>query len=249
MPAVSHPTPDRLVALLPGPADADRPWLVNYSPGSERIELTGHVLSMWASKSAGLLTTESGEGVLVHVDLPVGWRAVTWCLGAWLAGGGVALGPAPALAGTEVPEVSVAGALEDLDARAEVQVLVPRASLAVRFDGETGPLTLDGVADVMSHADRFTPLPAAPGLPALLADDGTRLDRTELAAAALAQAPTARAVLVRGSTGPGAAARAVREVLAAWAGGARAVLVDAACGEELVALAARQERVTGRRPG
>ena len=56
MPAVSHPTPDRLVALLPGPADADRPWLVNYSPGSERIELTGHVLNMWASKSAGLLT-------------------------------------------------------------------------------------------------------------------------------------------------------------------------------------------------
>lgn len=241
----SHSRPDPLVTLLPGPEDADRPWLVNYSP-SERIELTGHVLSMWASKSAGLLTAEWGEGPQVHVGLPSGWRAVTWCLGAWLAGGGVALGPASAF---EDAEVSVAGALKDLAARAEVQVLVPRASLAVRFDGETGPLTLDGVADVMSYADRFVPVPAAPGLPALMADDGTRMDRTELAAAALAQAPTTGAVLVRGGTGPGATARAVREVLSAWAGGATAVLVDEACDEELVTLAARQERVTGRRPG
>ena len=37
-------------------------------------------------------------------------------------------------------------------------MLVPRASLAVRFDGETGPLTLDGVADVMPHPDAFAPV-------------------------------------------------------------------------------------------
>ncbi|MCL3777012.1 MULTISPECIES: TIGR03089 family protein [unclassified Actinomyces] len=239
-------SPDPLLAILPGPGDSDRPWLVWYSPG-ERVELTGHVLSMWAAKCAGLLSAEAGGGPRVHVALPVGWRALTWCLGTWLAGGTALVGTAGAL---PAAEVSVASAPQDLSPGAEVQVLVPGASLAVRYDGELPPLVLDGVADVMTHADRFTALPCVPGAPALVADDGTRLERGALAAAALGAAPVADgAVLVRGAAGPGAVARGVVGVLSAWAAGATAVLVDAVCEEALVALAVRQEGVTARRPG
>jgi len=56
---ISRPEGDPLLDILPTAADADRPWLVWYSP-DERIELTGHVLSMWAAKTAGLLSAEAG---------------------------------------------------------------------------------------------------------------------------------------------------------------------------------------------
>ena len=56
---ISRPEGDPLLCILPTAADADRPWLVWYSP-DERIELTGHVLSMWAAKTAGLLSAEAG---------------------------------------------------------------------------------------------------------------------------------------------------------------------------------------------
>ena len=84
--SISRPDGDPLLAILPTAADADRPWLVWYSR-DERIELTGHVLSMWAAKTADLLSAETGGRPRVHVALEPGWRALTWCLGTWLAGG------------------------------------------------------------------------------------------------------------------------------------------------------------------
>ena len=57
--SISRSDDDPLLGILPTAADADRPWLVWYSP-DERIELTGHVLSMWAAKTAGLLSAEAG---------------------------------------------------------------------------------------------------------------------------------------------------------------------------------------------
>ncbi|MGK2348326.1 TIGR03089 family protein [Actinomyces sp. W5033] len=233
-------SPDPLLDLLPGPGDRDRPWLVWYCPG-ERVELTGHVLSMWAAKCAGLLEAEAGDGPRVHIALPVGWRALTWCLGTWLAGGTAMLGAAACL-----PEakVSVASAPEGLSPGAEVQVLAPRASLAMRYDGELGPLVLDGAADVMTYPDRFPALARAAHAPALMADDGTCLERGAVVCAARRTAPVAPgAVLVRAGTGPGAVASSVLGVLSAWAGGATAVLVGATCDEDLVALAVRQEGV------
>lgn len=126
---ISRPEGDPLLGILPTAADADRPWLVWYSP-DERIELTGHVLSMWAAKTAGLLSAEAGGRPRVHVALEPGWRALTWCLGTWLAGGRVLMGPAALLgaAGTHEPDASVADRPEALAPRAGVQVLVPRPS-------------------------------------------------------------------------------------------------------------------------
>ena len=115
---ISHPEGDPLLDILPTAADADRPWLVWYSP-DERIELTGHVLSMWAAKTAGLLSAEAGGRPRVHVALEPGWRALTWCLGTWLTGGRVLMGPAALLgaAGTHEPDASVADRPEALAPR------------------------------------------------------------------------------------------------------------------------------------
>ena len=238
---ISHPEGDPLLDILPTAADADRPWLVWYSP-DERIELTGHVLSMWAAKTAGLLSAEAGGRPRVHVALEPGWRALTWCLGTWLAGGRALMGPAALLdaARADEPDVSVADRQEALIPHAEVQVLVPRASLATGWDGELPPLVLDGVADVMPHPDTFAPVRTGADRTALtLATGGGAVDigRDELAGAAVSAAPSARAVLVRSPD----AAGAVRAVLAAWAGGATAVLLDAAAPDSLARTAARQE--------
>ena len=239
--SISRPDGDPLLAILPTAADADRPWLVWYSR-DERIELTGHVLSMWAAKTAGLLSAEAGGRPRVHVALEPGWRALTWCLGTWLAGGRVLMGPAALLgaAGTHEPDASVADRPEALAPRAGIQVLVPRASLATGWDGELPPLVLDGVADVMPHPDAFAPVRTGAERTALtLVTGGGAVDigRGELADAAVSAAPDARAVLVRAPD----AAGAVRGVLAAWADGATAVLLDAAAPDSLARTAARQE--------
>lgn len=130
---------DPLLPLLPQAADSFRPWLVWYAAG-ERVELTGHVLAMWAAKSAGFLEAEAGTAPRVRLALGPSWRLVTWCLGTWLAGGSVVLGDDGAPA-----EVSVAFTPGDLDPVAEVQVLVPRAPLAVRWEGV-------GIGHDVSHA-------------------------------------------------------------------------------------------------
>lgn len=254
---------DPLLALLPQASDSFRPWLVWYAPG-ERVELSGHVLAMWAAKSAGLLEAEAGAAPRVRLALGPGWRMVTWCLGTWLAGGSVVLGEDGASA-----DVSVAFAPQDLDPLAEVQVLVPRAPLAVRWEGEEDsdpaglpPLVLDGVADVMTYADSFPPAPAGPAHAALTlrrhelgawrgaeVDDAAGEAAGEPAWATLSRQELAReaarpreedwpAALIQES----ASATALLSVLAAWRAGRTAVLVAPSAEESLVTTAARQER-------
>ena len=138
--------PDPLLPLLPGPQDADRPWLICYGI-DERVELTGHVLSMWLAKIAGFVTSESAPGDGVHLGLPPHWRSVAWACGTWLA----------ICAARLLPELSVAFAPESLCDEAEAQALVPLASLALRYPGELPALVLDGAADLMHYPDRFTP--------------------------------------------------------------------------------------------
>ena len=133
-----------MLELLPGPHDADRPWLNCYG-NDERVELTGHVLSMWLAKIAGLITSESTPGDGVHVGLPPHWRTVAWACGAWLAGRTVLLGTGEEIeAAGLTPELSVAFSPEDLCEEAEAQVLVPAASLALRWPGDLPALVLDG---------------------------------------------------------------------------------------------------------
>lgn len=255
--SLANSVADSLAALLPSAADADRPWLVWYAPG-ERVELTGRVLHMWQCKIAGLLMTEASSaapaGPLVHLDLGVHWRTLTWCGGVWLVGG-AAVFAAPDSAVDQV-DVSVAFAPEGLHADAEVQVLVPREPLARRWPGALPPLVLDGVADVMPHPDSFTAGPfngaaaaivqypgQAPDVPVQVSRDALAADpagpRTGPARGRGAGARNvgSRAALVHAETTP----EAVRGVLAAWRAGLTAVLVSPAADDELMRAAARQE--------
>ena len=253
---------DPLLALFPGPHNADRPWLNCYGT-DERVELTGHVLSMWMAKIAGLITVESDQGDGVHVGLPPHWRTVAWACGAWLAGRTVLLGRTEEIdtAGLS-PELSVAFTPEDLCDSAEVQVLIPAASLALRWPGELPALVLDGAADLMSYPDRFTPVGVSTDMPCLTdlatgltaagaqdgASDGTApttLTRCELAtrveaAAAGSEGQTVRATLVRRSR----TAQALQEVLVAWRAGRTAVVLTPEAGDDVAASAIRQEGIT-----
>ena len=148
--------PDPLLPLLPGPQDADRPWLVCYGI-DERVELTGHVLSMWLAKIAGFVTSESAPGDGVHLGLPPHWRSVAWACGTWLAGRSVLVGSSAEIrAAGLLPELSVAFAPDSLCDEAEAQALVPPASLALRWPGELPALVLDGAAPSEARSLRHT---------------------------------------------------------------------------------------------
>ncbi|MDO4242256.1 MAG: TIGR03089 family protein [Actinomyces sp.] len=242
---------DPLVHLLPTPADTGRPWLVWYAD-QERIELSGRVLSMWQAKTAGLLTDEIGERPHVHVAMSTHWRTVAWCCGTWLAGGlvrfstsdGVSgVSPTAAVAPVGPDSASVAFDARDLDPRAGVQVLVPRASLALRHPEALEPLVLDGVADLMALPDVFPPVPVEGHAPALVSGGGgVAWTRRELVdslpehRALKARETGTRAVMIEEGT-----PMAVLEVLAAWRHGLSAVMVDASAESALRTAAARQE--------
>jgi len=126
--------PDLLASQIPSKADKDRPWLVWYGPGGERVELTGHVAAMWVCKAAGLLEEQTWPGSAVHVGGATHWRTVLWCAGAWWAGREVVLGRAGTVsravdAGVVEVGLSVALIPDDL-AQAELQVLLPSSPLA-----------------------------------------------------------------------------------------------------------------------
>ena len=239
---------DALIRVLPSTSDSSRPWLVWYAPG-ERIELTGHVLSMWHAKCAGFVTTEAGPGADVHLGMSPHWRAVTWCAGAWVAGATPVLLESNDIFVenllSEAPVMSVAFRIRWLFPSADVQVLVTMGSLATRWPGALPPLVLDGIADVMPFADRFPAAPTGGSEPALrvVGDGGARtVSRDALAGAApgagAGAAPAgARALLIRRET----VEQALLDVLAAWRAGLTAVLVSPDADAALVAAAARQE--------
>ena len=251
---------DPLLSLLPGPHDADRPWLVCYGI-DERVELTGHVLSMWLAKIAGFVTSESVPGDGVHVGLPPHWRTVAWACGTWLAGRSVLLGSSEEIRAVSlVPELSVAFTPESLCDEAEAQVLVPPASLALRWPGELPALTLDGAADLMHYPDHFTPVSAAVDLVCLhdvtaktaapAARDApveTALTRAQLVARVEAAGAytgadnrsASRAVLVRSPD----TAQALQEVLVAWSTGRTAVVLAPEADDDVAAAAIRQEGI------
>lgn len=262
--------PDLLASQIPSKADKDRPWLVWYGPGGERVELTGHVAAMWVCKTAGLLEEQTWPGSAVHVGGATHWRTVLWCAGAWWAGREVVLGRAGTVtravdAGVVEVGLSVALIPDDL-AQAELQVLLPSSPLALRWDGGGGevrelpPLVLDGVADVMAYPDYRPPAAAQGRAPALtvLADagPGTIADAgpgpvagpgdapgravTRLDRAALAQGPVGARRRVP-LTRTGPLDQALSLVLGAWRQRRAAVLVSSQAGEDVLAAARRQE--------
>ncbi len=158
---------------------------------------------------------------------------------------------------------------EQLCPDAEVQVLAPPQSLALRWPAPLPPLVLDGVADLMAYPDHYVSPPGTAAPPNLL----TQLDRLggrtpwseedllgtprhqdhrsccgpgpETRAPGPAPAPARpadgrQAVLVHEST----LAPALRGVLAAWRAGRVAVLLMEGAGKAVAEAAARQEGAT-----
>lgn len=241
---------DALASTLPSPEDSDRPWLVWYS-ATERIELTGRVLNMWAAKCAGLIAQECGEGARVLLALEPHWRTVAWYLGAWTASATVLPeSEDPAFVETlqiDPPVLVVAFRECGLLPSADIQILVSMESLATRWPEPLPPLVLDGIADVMTHADRFPILPISGSDPALIVPDGdaaVSLSRDDVVAAT----PRDAARAAREAGAPAFLAHAptsvpaVLGVLAAWQEGLTAVLVAPDADATVLAAAARQER-------
>lgn len=152
---------EHLFDLLP---NLYKPAIIWYGVG-ERIELSGHVVNMWSSKVAALLDSEIGTPSLtVHMALPPHWRSIVWAAGIWRAGNVLTLD-----SGQEA-ELSLACSEANLDPEAEVSVLTPLASLALRWPGTLPPLALDGAADLMSYPDSFAPIACPPSAPAWLSN-------------------------------------------------------------------------------
>lgn len=133
---------ERLFDLLP---NLYKPAVIWYGIG-ERIELSGHVVNMWSSKVAALLDSEIGAPSLtVHMALPPHWRSIVWAAGIWRAGNVLTLDS------DQGAQLSLACDEANLDPEAEVSVLTPLASLALRWPGTLPPLTLDGAADLIDR--------------------------------------------------------------------------------------------------
>lgn len=165
--------------------DPAQPMLTYYDDRTgERTELSGLTLANWAAKTANHLVDEAGltPGDPVLVDLPEHWQTAGILLGAWWAGADVRLPGSETVAGQPDPLVvyTAEDRLDGHDGADEV--------LVASLDAFALPLRdlPPGVGDygtaVRVHGDRFSPVSAAAGGPAL---DG-RLARDVLGEASAA---------------------------------------------------------------
>lgn len=155
------PLPGLLARLT---ADPGRPRLTWYAADGERVELSGHVLDNWVTKTANLLVEEYQAGPLTRVllDLPVHWRAVVWAMATWRVGACVAVPPAgrPDLVVTHEPARHAATGTD------VVAVALP--ALARHLEGELPANATDATGSVMTYGDVLTwmpePSPSAPAV-------------------------------------------------------------------------------------
>ena len=156
------PLPRILAALTREPG---RPRLTWYD-ADERVELSGHVLDNWVTKTANLLVEEyqAGPGTCVLLDLPVHWRAAVWAMAAWRVGGCVVL-PGEEHSGCDVVVTDRPEGHEGVEL---IAVALP--ALARRFDGALPPGAVDAAGAVMTYGDVLTWMPEPdPHAPALVA--------------------------------------------------------------------------------
>lgn len=258
------PGPSPVPALLRRiTADPGRPRLTWYGPGGERVELSGHVLDNWVTKTANLLVEEmdAGPGTTAVLDLPAHWRAVVWALAAWRTGTRVVLHTgAPASGSVAAGAVVVTTRPADwADAPAEV-VAVELAALARAFAGDLPPGAIDAAGAVMTYGDVLTSVQPTPGsAPALTAPPAGQTvafeDLAAWSAAASAAEPWASDPGGAAPDGPGdtgpprvlVPAQGLAALLAATlvvlGDGGSLVVVDPAAGVDLERVATT-ERVT-----
>lgn len=163
--------------------DPGRPRLTWYGDG-ERVELSGHVLDNWVTKTANLLVEEyqAGPGTQVLVDLPVHWRTLVWAMAVWRVGAAVVLPTGTAPTADVVVTDRPAGYGGEV-----VAVALP--ALARSFDGDLPDDVLDAAATVLGYGDVLTwmpePDPTAPALELV----GRTVPHEDLAAWAGVSAP------------------------------------------------------------
>lgn len=170
----ASPVPALLRRLV---ADPGRPRLTWYGTAGERVELSGHVLDNWVTKTTNLLVEEmdAGPGTRVGLDLPAHWRTLVWALAAWRAGSCVLTAPDPSASRVDVAVTTRPDAWTGAPGAPEV-VAVELAALARRFAGDLPPSATDAASAVMTYADVLlhAPEPATddPALEPGTGDDG-----------------------------------------------------------------------------
>lgn len=145
------PLPGLLARLT---AEPGRPRLTWYAP-AERVELSGHVLDNWVTKTVNLLVEEydAGPGTRVLLDLPVHWRSVVWAFAVWRVGACVIVpGPSTTRVDLVVTDRPAAHSGRDV-----VAVALP--ALARSFDGDLPPGVVDATGAVMTYGDVLTWMP------------------------------------------------------------------------------------------
>lgn len=224
--------------------DPGRPRLTWYGD-DERVELSGHVLDNWVTKTANLLVEEyqAGPGTQVLVDLPVHWRTLVWAMAVWRVGATVVL---PTRAATAADVVVTERPAEH---GGEV-VAVALPALARSFDGDLPDNVLDAAATVLGYGDVLTWMPEPdPTAPALVLP-GRTVPHEDLATWAGVSAPDGSAprVLVepaqvddanRGET----VAALLAEALTVYAADGSIVLCSPAVAEDLSAEPERQQHL------
>lgn len=137
-----------------------RPRLTWYGSDDERIELSGHVLDNWVTKTTNLLVEEfgAGPGTRVLVDLPVHWRAVLWAFAVWRSGACVVL---PGGHDVDGCDVVVTSEPARHTGRGPEVVAVALGALARRFEGDLPAGAIDAAGAVMTYGDVLTWLPEA----------------------------------------------------------------------------------------
>lgn len=227
--------------LAPLRRDPGRPRLTWYGPDHERVELSGHVLDNWVTKTANLLVEEldAAPGSLVAVELPVHWRTVVWALAAWRTGATVVLGPDAA----DGADVLVTDRPRAGGAVAQVAVALP--ALARAFPEPLPAGAIDAASAVMTYGDVLGWVPTTdPSAPALedRTPGGARLvvAHAELLTWASATPPTARVLLEPRDAAVGPV---LADVLGALAADGSVVLCAPEVVEALAADPARRDRI------
>ena len=205
-----------------------RPRLTWYGP-DERVELSGHVLDNWVTKTANFLVEEYEvrPGTRVLLDLPAHWRLVVWALAVWRAGACVLL-PGSKDADLEAAALVVTDNPDSYQGVDVVAVALP--ALARHFAGTLPPGAVDATAAVMTYGDVLTwmpePDPAASALPEV-----THRQLSAWAKRATGGLDPAGRVLVEAAAGAGGPGDLLAVALAVLAADGSVVL----CAPELVA--------------
>lgn len=248
------PVPPLLGAIAG--TEPGHPRLTWYGPDDERIELSGHVLDNWVTKTTNLLVEEFsvGPGTVVLLDLPVHWRTVVWALAVLRCGacvvtdqGTAGSPPAPgthALGDDDIDLVVTDRPGDHPEADALVAVALPALARTVGVPLPAG--AVDAASAVMTYGDILTWVPEGdPAFPALRTPAGTVSHALLLDWAASTSLVPATGSPERVLLGPaeGELEGVLATALTTWAGLGSVVLCDPSVVAALAADPARAERL------